>query len=32
MSAETNPILDIRLLENNDTVVLVMKGGKVVKR
>jgi len=29
--AKTNPIQDIRSLENNDNIVFVMKDGKVVK-
>ncbi len=29
--AKTNPLQDIRALENNDNIVLVMKDGKVVK-
>ena len=28
---KTNPLQDVRSLENNDNVVLVMKDGKVIK-
>jgi imidazolonepropionase-like amidohydrolase len=31
MSAKTKPIRDIRSLENNENIALVMKDGKVVK-
>jgi imidazolonepropionase-like amidohydrolase len=29
--AKTDPLRDIRSLENNDNIVLVMKDGKIVK-